>query len=226
MRRPTFAWALAGSAVVHAALAAVVLHGGGGSGAHARSAAPLTAALQSLPAPVPLQSMALQPLLVASAASALPLLPPAAELAPLQPTPGESEAAAGALDVDARIADNLDRVGPMLERQLTEFTAEVGTPVQLAEPIRAHYPLSALREGRDGDVAVWVIVNSDGAAEEIQVTEGTSEFADEAVAAVKAARFIPATNKRRPIRFPVALEFRFVAGSTRVQAAADSPAGR
>jgi len=56
-------------------------------------------------------------------------------------------------------------------------------------------------------------VDAQGIPEEVLVTDGQEEFADAVIAAVRAARFVPAQNNLLPIRFPLALEFRFVIGT-------------
>ncbi|HVO87211.1 MAG TPA: energy transducer TonB, partial [Casimicrobiaceae bacterium] len=45
--------------------------------------------------------------------------------------------------------------------------------------------------------------------EEIQIAQGSGEFADAAIAAIRQARYHPAANKGAGIRYPIALEFQF-----------------
>jgi hypothetical protein len=47
----------------------------------------------------------------------------------------------------------------------------------------------------------------------VQVLDGAPEFAEVVVAAVNAAKFVPAENRLRKIRFPLSLEFRFRANA-------------
>ena len=66
-----------------------------------------------------------------------------------------------------------------------------------------------MRAGREDAVAVWIVVDASGAPEEITITEGSEEFAQAVVLAIKDTQFLPARNNLQPIRFPLALEFRF-----------------
>lgn len=141
----------------------------------------------------------------------VPLLPVAA-LSPLPerhhaaPAPG---GASGMARIEGRLLGGRERIGALVDRQLLEFPREIDTPARIRDPIETPYPAVALAEGREDAVVVWAIVNPDGTVDEVDVTEGMPEFAEAVVAAVKAARFTPATNKLKPIRYPIALEFRF-----------------
>ncbi len=114
--------------------------------------------------------------------------------------------------IDGVLLANSERLGELLSRQLAEFPVEVDSPARLVAKIRASYPPAALAEGREDLVVVWIVVDAKGAVEEIQVAEGTEEFSAAVIAAVRQARFVPAQGSLVPIRFPLALEFRFAIG--------------
>jgi TonB family protein len=206
---------------VHAALVAVPL--GGGERGHLRSqplaleraqAEPRT--LEATIAPgQPARDRALLPL-----AGTTPLGPPLTMMAaPLPPPyvlplleerlPSSRAAAPSEGLVRANLVTDRAHVGRLIARE-TEFPAEIGTPVRLATPVVVQYPPRLLAAGREDNVTLWIIIDADGRVEEVQLAQGTPEFAEPAIAAVQAARFVPATDKRQPIRFYIALEFRFV----------------
>ena len=114
-----------------------------------------------------------------------------------------------ALAVSAEPLVDKGRLGDYLARQLSEFRAEIDRPVRIENPIIAGYPSIALREGREESVVVWIVVNEMGQAEEVDVIEGSPEFAQAVTVAIYAAKFLPAEQKLEPIRYPIALEFRF-----------------
>jgi TonB family protein len=201
------------SVVMHAALAVLAVPPAGRGPADApvfegRLAAtlakPTEAVLPERPLPLVLPLLQIAPLRV-------PLLP-VATLSRL-PEPHRAAPAPGGASGIARIEGQLlagrERVGALVDRQLLEFPREIDTPARIRDPIAAPYPAAALAAGREDAVVVWAIVDPDGTVDEVDVTEGTPEFAEAVVAAVKAARFTPATNKLKPIRYPIALEFRF-----------------
>lgn len=129
---------------------------------------------------------------------------------PAKPVPAKpSRRGIASLDIVAEPLIDKVRLGDYLTRQTSEFRAEIDRPVRLDDPIVAHYPVTALRQGREDSVAVWIVVDHTGQAEEVNIIDGAPEFADEVVAAVNAAKFLPAEHKLRPIRYPIALEFRF-----------------
>jgi len=130
------------------------------------------------------------------------------------PAPAASVGIRGAGDVriDAAPLADRNRMGDVLARQMTEFPIEVDFPAALRERIRARYPPAALAAGREDSVAVWIVVDAEGAASEILVLDGSEEFSEAVVAAVKDAHFVPAQNNLKPIRYPISLEFRFVIG--------------
>jgi TonB family protein len=237
-------WAIAASAVVHSAL---VIMPGSWPDRSARAAAPDPGVLLQAALVTPLENNVEAPaerapeLLAPNSPS--PSVLPAQDLAPppvantppaaaasSAPKPVASPALAirGAadLDVDGQLLAEHARLGDYLSRQLSEFPVELDFPVRLNESIRVHYPAAALAAGREDSVVVWVVVDAQGIPDEIAVVEGSDEFADAVVAAVKAAHFIPARNNLQPIRFPVSLEFQFVAGPPATASAQAGPIGR
>jgi TonB family protein len=211
----TLLWALGASLAVHAAVVVATLsHGQRGQTALAPQEllAELRPAQSSAAEPVPAPSSPATVLTVPSAGPAPPRVAPrpAPEPAPPQPVAKKARSrGTAALDVLAEPLADKTRLGEYYDRQLTEFPVEIDRPPRVPEKIVARYPRAALEDGREDSVAVWVIVGPDGAAEQIQVLDGTPEFADEVVAAVQSARFLPAENNLRPIRFPIALQFDF-----------------
>ena len=225
----TFLWALGASLAVHAVLVVATLsHGQRGQTALAPQElqAELRPAQSSAAEPAPdLPSSPAAVLAVPAAGPAPPLVAPRAapEPSPAQPVAKKARSrGTAALDVLAEPLADRTRLGEYYDRQLTEFPVEIDRPVRVADRIVARYPRAALQEGREDSVAVWVIVGPDGSAEQIQVLDGTPEFADEVVAAVQSARFLPAENNLKPIRFPIALQFDFRT-ATRETAVAATP---
>ncbi|MEO8345348.1 MAG: energy transducer TonB [Betaproteobacteria bacterium] len=152
-------------------------------------------------------SLPLQPLIESSLPALAPLVMAAYTSAPQNPV---SEGARGSLMVEAQPLQDRDRLGDELMTKLvTQFPVEIEFPVRMKEKIVARYPPAALAAGREGSVAVWVIVDASGQAEEIQVTEGSEEFGNSVQEAIRAAHFLPAQNEMLPIRFPITLEFQF-----------------
>jgi len=212
--RATLAWALGASAVVHAALAVVPMVSHGDA---ARAPADPPRVLQAALAPPP------DALEILAAATLSPLQLPVLTLQPMQSlalgTPSRPQQAHAAPSrggpgsglVTGHVLTAREHLGEMHQRQITEFPVEIGTPVRMGDEIRAPYPVQALREGREDVVTVWAIVTAEGAVEDVQVTQGSEEFSEGVVAAVREARFVPATDRLRPIRYPIALEFRFEA---------------
>ena len=121
--------------------------------------------------------------------------------------PGQSQA------VGAILRDR-NRLGDLYTRGQSEFPIEVDVPVRLDSQIVARYPAAAFAAGREDSVVAWAIVNEEGRASEIEIPEGTEEFADQVRAALRIARFKPAEDKLKPIRFPIALQFDFRRGTT------------
>jgi TonB family protein len=114
------------------------------------------------------------------------------------------------LPIEGELLIERDRLGEaLINRQINEFPAEIDIPVRLQHTIRVAYPADALAAGREGDVAVWIVVNALGEPEEIEVAAGAEEFAKAVSAAVSETRFLPAESRLRLIRYPIALQFRF-----------------
>jgi TonB family protein len=172
-------------------------------------AAPASATLVESPAvslpPETTREIALPP---------VPSVPAIGRSAP-HPVGGSQSAMPAGVLVEAQALQDRDRLGDvLLTRQITEFPVELDYPVRLAGKIIVPYPPAALAAGREGAVAVWVLVDEKGGAEEIDVTEGSEEFANAVTEAIRAAHFLPAQNNLAPIRFPISLEFQFKASDT------------
>ena len=210
------AWALAASLVVHAGVIVATRPGSAVPGIASIAPRVIEAVLappQSIVEPPP-PVVATEPnLAVATAApTAIPAPrapPPAKPVGEPIPTAKTSTHGLAALAVTAEPLLDKVRLGDYLTRQTSEFRTEIDRPVRLEDPIVANYPAAALREGREESVAVWVVVDHTGQADEVDVIDGSQEFAEAVVAAINAAKFLPAERNLRPIRFPIALEFRF-----------------
>lgn len=222
----TLVWALAASVIVHAGIVVATLSGSALPGV--ASLAPRTLIATFMPpqvaAPEPAVVIAAPaPSVLATPAAAIPTppapppVPAAPETAP--PAARGQERGLAKLDVVAVPLADRNRLGDFMTRQYAEFPVEIDRPVRLDGRIVARYPAAALRAGRQGSVAVWLIVDAEGLADEVQVLDGEEEFANEVVAAVRAARFKPAENNLKPIRYPVSLEFDFRLGGGDVAAA-------
>jgi TonB family protein len=218
--RGTLAWALGASTAVHASLVAVVALQAIHTPGHASSTAVVLQAdlapAHAAPVPVitvdarspialPAEPMMLMPLpspLQRVALSRQPLAVPA------PPVDGGFE--------DVRVAGaplhDRARLGELYARQLGEFPREIDVPARVADKVFAQYPPEALAAGIEGSVAVWAVIDETGTATEIDVADGPPELSEAAIAAVRQGRFLPARNNLQPIRFPIALEFRFSAG--------------
>lgn len=118
----------------------------------------------------------------------------------------------GGVLVEAQPMQDVGRLsGELQTRQMSDFPMELDSPVGLRQTIVARYPPAAMAAGREGSVIAWVVVDARGSVEEIQIADGAEEFANAVVAAVREGRFIPAQINAAPVRFPIALEFRFSA---------------
>jgi TonB family protein len=111
------------------------------------------------------------------------------------------------------LADN-NRLGDLLSKRMAEAPVEVDFPARPKEPIRVRYPEAALAAGREGSVAVWVLVSPEGTPDEVTVVDGPPEFADAVVAAINEAHFIPAQNNLVPMRYALAFQFDFALGAS------------
>ncbi len=234
--------ALVASVVVHTGLAiATFSEGAPGSlpdpGVRLRAALlvpvqPSTAELVAVAAPSPDPF----PVMTANAPSPRKLAIEAAPLRPVTAPPAPSPAQKpelvspignsgfGELTVAAEPLQDRDRLGDLVTRQINEFPVELDFPARLGNPIVARYPPQALAEGREGSVAVWLVVDTDGTVLELHLADGDEEFAAMAVAALEGARFVPAHNYLKPIRYPLALEFRFVIDAKATASAATANA--
>ena len=224
--RAPLLWALVASSVMHAALVAMPLAYPGNDGnAMADRGVVLQATLAPLSRQKPDQQAEYSAhVAVTSAPSPLQFSavekPAPPELLPLPTVAADVHSAytspplagigkAADLSVDAQPILNSVRLGDLLSRQQGEFPMEVEAPSRPIGKISARYPRAALADGREGTVAVWVVVNEHGAADEIVIVEGTEEFAGAVVQAIRNSHFMPARNNLTPIRYPIALEFRF-----------------
>ena len=216
VRRLPLIWAAIFSLTVHSVLVAMPLLERG-RGSH-RSAESTTSWLQAtLVSPSDtvggVEAMVVPEPLQHAEDFVLPTAPPAPVTAPNVPAPPAAADGGmqGTLLVEAQPLQDRDRLGELLTRQLNEFPVELEFPVRLREKIIARYPPAALAAGRAGSVAVWVVVDAQGRADEILVTDGAEEFANEVIAAIRNAHFLPAQNNMLPISFPISLEFQFSA---------------
>jgi len=215
-RKVRLAWAVGASVVMHAALAVLAVPSIGRGATEAPVFEGRLAAVLAGPSDALLPERALP--LVLPWRQIAPLRVPLLPVASLSPLPEPHRAAPvpagadGMARIEGRLLGGRERIGALVDRQLLEFPREIDTPARIREPIETPYPAAALAEGREDAVVVWAVVNPDGTVDEVDVTEGTPEFAEAVVAAVKAARFNPATNNLKPIRYPIALEFRFALG--------------
>ena len=56
---------------------------------------------------------------------------------------------------------------------------------------------------------MWAVVLADGSVDTALLADGDEAVAEPVLAAVKAARFVPARSRLQPRDYPVSLEFRF-----------------
>lgn len=213
-------WALVASAAVHSAFVAMPL---GTPGSRPSAATNPGVAIQALlipavaPAPDAAAELAaavavgVDPLPVELAQQAAPIPEQKIAVVASAQVPSPALGAGGVVDVrvEGQLLADTDRLGELRTRQMSEFPVEIQFPVKLKDALRARYPPAALAAGREDSVAVWIVVDVSGAVEEVTVTEGSEEFANEVLAAIKDVQFVPARNYRQPIRYPLALEFRF-----------------
>ncbi len=211
-------WAILVSALVHSALVVTPLYQAGRGPRLADASDPSievalatpresAASVAVIDLPTPLQRLAEF------------TLPPMAQPVPASanlsaPTRPANAANHDGMLIEAQPLQDRDRLGDELATKLVrEYPLELDLPVRLKDKIVARYPPAALAAGREGSVAAWVVVDAEGRPEEIQVTDGTEEFAASVRDAIQAARFLPAQNNLQKIRFPIALEFQFKVGA-------------
>lgn len=218
--RVSLPWALGASVAVHASLVAVAALEGSGTPGYAPAPEVVLSAtlVPAHAAPSPVMTID-APSPLALPADLMMLMPVPAPLqrialthealaAPVAPVAGRFE--------DVRVAGALlqdrARLGDFYARTLGEFPHEIDMPSRVADTILAQYPPEALAAGIEGSVVVWAVIDETGTPAEVDVADGPAELAEAALAAVRQARFLPARNNMQPIRFPIALEFRFSAG--------------
>jgi TonB family protein len=137
-------------------------------------------------------------------------LPPAATQAASPAAPMRfGNGVPGGILVQPHMLEDRNRLGDLLSRQISEFPAEVDMPVRLRDPIAVRYPSAALAAGRQGSVVVWIVVDAQGKAGEVQVVDGPEDFSAAVLDALRDVYFLPAQNNRRLIAFPLSLEFSF-----------------
>jgi TonB family protein len=220
----TLLWAFAASLAAHSLfLTFPVRDRNSGIGAAGPRGGSLQATLVPLPAIEPAPAPQALNASVLATPSTVP--PPTAQPSVAPVSVATSESAVGkAADVEVESEPLKERamLGDFLAREQSEFPIEIDVPPTIDGKIVAVYPRTARAAGREGMVAVWVVVDQHGAPEEVQIVEGDLEFADAVVQAVSAAHFRPARNNLVPIRFPISLEFRFAlnAAATVVEASA------
>jgi TonB family protein len=217
-RSIVLAWAIATSIVVHAAILIATLPGG--NPGIPRAAPPELRATLVPAEPAP-ETGPETPIPVAPVLAALPerstfavASPERAVRATTPPAAQASRAGWGKVEIAAEPLADRTRLGGYFTRQMNEFPVEVDRPVRLDDRIVVPYPANALAQGREEIVAVWIVVDESGNVEEVYVAQGSEEFAHEVVVAVRAARFLPAEDNLKPIRYPIALQFDFRAGNT------------
>jgi TonB family protein len=211
-------WALLASTFVHTALVAMppALPG---RAPDARSEQGTTLQATLLPAVTPQAEVppaaadTPSPITIAAQGAAASL--PAPSSVPQPPAAARSTPGVGLPDVEivAKTLVDLDRLGDLLSRRMAEAPVEVDFPARPKAPIRVRYPEAALAAGREGSVAVWVMVSPEGAPDEVTIVDGPPEFADAIVAAINDARFVPAQNNLVPMRYALAFEFDFAIGA-------------
>jgi TonB family protein len=213
------AWAVAASVAVHAAIL-ISTFSGGGRGTPQPQPTTLEATLvgtTQVAAEIPEAMEQATPVLTAMApmpsALAMPALPATRTRTTTSAHPAP-RAGIGTLEVAAELLADRTRLGEYYDRQSAEFPIEVDRPPRIDGKIVARYPAGAARDAREDFVVVWAIVDASGTVQEAHAVQGSDEFAAEALAAVRAARFMPAENKRRVQPYPIALQFDFRAGGT------------
>jgi len=207
--------ALSASALVHAGVAAVLVAGSPlVPWQQPASPPPLRASLAE-PHAAPLQPLDLAALPTVRfsriQASALPHLVPAPlreEDAPPAAAPPE---AVGPVAAVAELLADHSRLGPLLSRELAEYPTEIDSPVRLDEPIVVQLPQGTRPVAADPSIVVWAVVLADGSVETALLADGDEALAEPVLAAVKAARFVPARSRLQPRDYPISLEFRFAA---------------
>ena len=134
---------------------------------------------------------------------------------PIDGTPVSStDSPSGPVAVTAQVLADHGRLGALLTRELAQFPAEIDSPVRIAEPIVVSLPAETIAGASDVSIVVWAIVMSDGSVDTALLADGDESLAEPVLAAVKAARFIPAVSRLQPRDYPISLEFRFAPGGS------------
>jgi len=89
------------------------------------------------------------------------------------------------------------------------YPVEVESPVKVQVRPEVAYPPAALEVQRQGRVVAWLAISAEGAVEETIIVDGAPEFAEAVLAALPAARFLPARNRGAAIPFYAILVFMF-----------------
>jgi TonB family protein len=170
-----------------------------------------------------------EPAAQVEARNALP--PSAASDARAQPAPRAAAASAarvvslGSVDVRLLDEDMVTSLHPVHANRVgSEFPAEIAQGVRLAANPDVKYPEDALAARRQGSVLAFVIVDANGAVEEVSIVEGAPEFAQTVQDALLTTRFLPASDGDRPIRFYTMLRFDFLPNSPGAEPATDARA--
>jgi hypothetical protein len=111
----------------------------------------------------------------------------------------------------AEVLTDHSRLGPLLSREMAEYPTEIDSPVRLDDPIVVRLPAGTRPSEPDASIVVWAIVLADGSVDSALLAEGDETVAEPVLAAVKAARFVPARSRLQPRDYPISLEFRFSA---------------
>ena len=211
--------ALSASALVHAGVAAVLVAGAPlVQSPHPPTAVVLRASL-SEPQANPMQPIELAALRAVPVSrireSALPRLaaepvnvgePDASPTVDAPDQPGQVAAI-------AEILTDHSRLGPLLSREMSQYPTEIDSPVRLDDPILVRLPSGIRPSEPDASIVVWAIVLADGSVDTALLAEGDESVAEPVLAAVKAARFVPARSRLQPRDYPISLEFRFSANA-------------
>ena len=107
---------------------------------------------------------------------------------------------------DATDLPDLDPVAP-------EITVTGGTttqPPRFRQKKKPKYPELARRAGKEGIVTLEATIGTDGIATDIKVVEKLGDGFDEAaIAALKAARFVPAKQGKKNVAMRIRIPYRF-----------------
>jgi len=145
-----------------------------------------------------------------------------------RPHPAEAQVSSTGVN-HGHVAIRSDRprsdFGPELEGDtLREFPAEVQGGVEVPRNLTVAYPPEALAAGREATVLLWAVVDADGKIEATHFIDGAAGFSEAVESALSDARFIPAMDNFKPIRYFVTLafEFRIDSSASNTDARADN----